>query len=93
MLVEVELQRVPEGERGYQTAATLAVYDDQTYKLDDPEGLFPLDVPVPVSAGHSGTQLRRLMFDEDPETWARNLGRLLRTGYLVPVIRDGRVTG
>ena len=89
MLVEVELHRVPEGERDYQPAARLAVFDDQTYKLDDPEGLFPLDTPVPVSTGEAGHQLRRLMFTEDPETWARNLDRLLRTGYLVPVIRDG----
>lgn len=89
MLVEVELQRVPDGGREYATAATLAVFDDGTHKLDDPDELFPLDVPVPVSTGEPGRP-RRLMFEEDPATWARNLGRVLRTGYLVPVIREGR---
>ena len=39
----------------------------------------------------SGAEVRRVRFVDDRETWARHLGSVLRTGYLVPVtVRDSR---
>jgi hypothetical protein len=83
-MITVELRRVPEGGHEYEMAASLSVAGDGTYELDDPENLVPirLHVLVPRDVGLP----RRVDFDEDPETWARNLSSLLRTGYLVPVI-------
>jgi hypothetical protein len=82
-MITVELQQVPEGEQDYQTVATLSVAADGGYQLDDPGDLFPtsLHVVVPDVGG-----LRQVRFEEDPQTWARNLGNLLRGGYLVPVV-------
>ncbi len=89
-MITVELQQVPEGEQEYQTAATLRVATDGSYQLDDPDDLFPtsLHVVVPDAGG-----LRQVRFDEDPQTWARNLGNLLRGGYLVPVVTQDDEAG
>jgi len=84
-MIVVELRRVPEGSREYHTVAALAVDEQGTYHFEDPEELFPVELPVliPEDAG-----LRRVPFEEDPATWARNLDSVLRTGYLVPVVTE-----
>ncbi len=82
-MIEVELQRVPEEGREYEVAATLRVDDAGDVELHDPEGLMPTALHVLVAEPGG---LRKVTFEEDPATWARNLDSLLRTGYLVPVI-------
>lgn len=83
-MITVELHRVPEGAHEYVPVATLHVSADRTFELVDPEALFPLDLGVLVSDEPTG--LRRVTLEEDPVVFARNLGSVLRTGYLVPVI-------
>jgi hypothetical protein len=85
-MIIVELRR-PNAESGeYECVATLTVHDDGGYDVTDPEQLFPIDLHVLVP---SGSQFLPVEFAEDRETWARHLGSLLRTGYLVPVtVRD-----
>lgn len=82
-MITVELRRIPEGHNDYTTVATLTVNDDGAVTIDDPEQYLPVDMHVLVK-GADGP--RRVTFDEDPDLWARNLHRALRTGYLVPVI-------
>jgi hypothetical protein len=84
-MVAVELRRVPEGARDYVTVARMEIVDGGTYRLDDPDQYFPLDLPVRVRDDVTG-EVRRVQLDEDPETWARNLHTVLRTGYLAPVV-------
>lgn len=86
--ITVELQRVPEGESEYRTVATLQVDAAGTHTLEDPDELFPLEIPVLV-AGEPGQPPRRIAFNDDPAAWAANLSSLLRTGYLVPVVTIG----
>jgi hypothetical protein len=86
-MIRVDLRRVPEGGRDYETVAQLSVADDGTYDIDDPQGQFPLGLHV-LDFGddeHAGPP-RQVHFEEDPAAWARNLDTLLRGGYLVPVI-------
>lgn len=83
-MITVELQQIPEGEQEYRPAATLSVAEDGSYQLDDPEGLFPTRLHVVIPDAEGG--LRQVRFEEDPQTWARHLGSLLRGGYLVPVV-------
>jgi len=85
-MIRVELRRVPQGARDFVTIGTLEVADDGTYELDDPGGVFPLEL-LSVVADVDG-HLRQVSFQDDPATWARNLSGHLRTGYLVPVITD-----
>ena len=82
-MIEVELQRVPDEGRAYEVAATLSVDDNGAVHLHDPEHLLPTNLHVLVA--EPAGQLRQVRFEDDPATWARNLGSLLRTGYLVPV--------
>ncbi len=83
-MINVELQRVPDGEQEYRTVASLTVADNGTYQLKDPDQLFPISLHVLV-VDEVG-KLRRVTFEEDPQTWARHLHTLLRGGYLVPVV-------
>lgn len=85
-MVKVELRRVPEGGTAYETVAALTVDGEGRCVLDDPQGLVPTDLHVLVPDEEHG--LRPVRFEDDPETWARNLHRVLRTGYLVPVLVD-----
>lgn len=88
-MITVELRRPSNHGDRYHRLATLTVHDDASYDLDDPEGLFPFALHVVVP--DSGRGLRRVTFAEDRATWARHLGGLLRTGYLVPVtVQDTR---
>lgn len=91
MSITVELRRVPEGEREPRAVAQLRVLEDGGYELTDPEGYVDpelLQAPLIAPGG------RRVTLQDDPQTWARNLGRLLRTGYLVPVVvQDDREGG
>lgn len=87
--VTVHLQRVPEGKDDYETVATLEVAADNSYTLNDPDQVFPTEDHVLVPGDSDEEPLRRVTFDEDPATWARNLPGLLRTGYLVPVVIEG----
>jgi hypothetical protein len=86
VMIRVELRRVPQGGRHFVTIGTLEVADDGTYELDDPGGVFPLELLSLVADGDG--QPRQVSFQDDPATWARNLSGHLRTGYLVPVITD-----
>lgn len=82
-MLEVELRRVPEGADDYVTVARLRVDEGGQTETWDPEGFLPLDVPaLVVDAG----KIRRVAWQDDPATYARNLRSILRTGYLVPVV-------
>lgn len=83
-MIELQLKRVPEGARDYATVATLVVDDAGEVTTTDPEHLFPFGIPVLVPSKEG--PLERIEFEDDPSTWARNLGSVLRTGYLVPVV-------
>lgn len=83
-MITLELRAIPSGATQYSTVATMTITDDGNVTIDDPDRRFPLDLPVLVSDG-SGTP-RRVGFEEDPSTYARNLRSVLRTGYLVPAI-------
>lgn len=83
-MIEIELQQVPEGGHDYAAVARLAINDDGTNDTWDPQELIPFDMHVLVTDPTAG--LRRVTFEDDPATWARNLHSVLRTGYLVPVI-------
>lgn len=83
-MIEVELQRVPPGEREYVPVARLTVADDGEVSTWDPLGVIPLDVPALLHKPGGG--LRRVRVEEDPATYARHMHTILRTGYLVPVI-------
>lgn len=84
--VRVELRSVPEGESEYAVVADLVVHEDGQYELNDPEQRLSLEIPVPVPTEDGG--LRSVTFAGDPQLWARNLHRTLRTGYLVPVVTE-----
>lgn len=88
-MIEVHLKRVPEGSSEYATVATIAVDDRGSVTTHDPERLIPFGMPVLVASKEG--PLEQVDFDDDPSTWARHLGTILRTGYLVPeVVRDDR---
>lgn len=82
-MITLELQSVPEGRSEYETVATMTVADDGTYRLADPEGLFPVDLHVLVV---SDGELKQVRIEDDAAVWARNLGSVLRSGNLVPVV-------
>lgn len=84
-MIELELRAVPEGAHDYERVAGLVVEDDGTYRLDDPQGVMPLDVSV-LAPQPRGGGLERIEFGQNPERWARHASSILRTGYLVPVI-------
>lgn len=84
--IRVELRSVPDGGSEYTAVADLVVHEDGQYELNDPEGHLLLEIPVPVPSEDNG--LRRVFFAEEPQLWARNLHRALRTGYLVPVVQE-----
>lgn len=89
-MLEVELRRVPEGAHEYQTVARIRVDGDRVDTWD-PDDYLPLELPALVV---EGGELRRVTFSEDPAVYARNLGSILRGGYLVPaVVRDDDDTG
>lgn len=83
-MITLELQSVPEGRSDYEPVATMTVADDGTYRLVDPEGLFPVDLHVLVIDDVG--DLRQVTVEDDAATWARNLDTVLRAGQLVPVI-------
>jgi hypothetical protein len=85
-MITVELRTVPEGANDYKTVATLSVADDGTVTTNDPDGYLPLDLKVMV-VDDAGA-ITQVGIDDDPATYARNLGSLLRTGYIVPVVHD-----
>lgn len=84
MTLRVELRTAAHGSLEYTAAATVTVGPDGSVELHDPEGLVPTDLHV-LAADEDG-RIRKVRLEDDPATWARNLGSLLRTGYLVPVI-------
>lgn len=85
-MIEVELRGKPEGSRDYQTLARVSVREDGTSEVWDPEGIVPFDLPA-LEAGPPGQHgPTRIYFAERPADWARGLGTILRTGYMVPVI-------
>lgn len=87
-MITVELRSIPENEDEYRSVASLTVADDGTHEFEDPRGLFPFEVPVPVPVEGADGELTlgQVWFSQAPEEWARNLENLLRTGYLVPVV-------
>ncbi|MCL2470370.1 MAG: hypothetical protein FWF25_01315 [Propionibacteriaceae bacterium] len=77
---------------GYYVAATLTLCDDGHLEVDDPEhivysahphieGLLETSMLVKDETG----AVKRLTYADDPAYWLRNLRRMLRTGYLIPV--------
>lgn len=64
--------------------ATMTVEDDGSYSFDDPLHRFPTPLHVLVPRGDR--DLEKVHLEDDPATWARNLGNLMRTPYLWPVI-------
>lgn len=83
-MIELELRQFPEGARDPVRVAGLVVEDDGTYRVDDPEGFMPVDLPVLVKTSEG--DLTQVTLDQDPATWARRLRTVLRTGYLFPVV-------
>ncbi len=84
-MIVVELKRPRADGVGYRVAAVLVV-DGSAYELRG-EQLDLVDVPVLIADQAEGTY-RQVHLAEEPETWARNAERALRTGYLVPVIHE-----
>jgi hypothetical protein len=80
--VQLEERTVETGARN--VVAALVVDGDGTPRFEGDERAFPIYLQVLVAG--DGEQVRRVSFEEDPATWARNLDSVLRTGYLVPVI-------
>jgi hypothetical protein len=83
-VIRVELRTLPQGTGGFEPVAALQVAEDGTWRLDDPDGVFPLDQAVPI-VDEAG-RLHRVSFREDPARWARNLGNLVTSGHLIPVM-------
>lgn len=83
-MITVELRTVPEGANDYETVATLNVADDGTVTTNDPDGYLPLDIKVMV-VDDAGA-ISQVGIEDDAATYARNLGSVLRTGYVVPVV-------
>ena len=82
-MIELELRNVPEGGHDYVAVARLIVHDDDRTEIWDPDDLIPTELYVLVV---DDTTPRRISYQDDPATWARNLHSVLRTGYLVPVV-------
>lgn len=82
-MIEVELRAVPQGKADYEAVARLSVRDDGSHEVWDPQGVIPFDLHALVASTHG---LQKVTFEDDPVRWARNLGSILRTGYLVPVV-------
>lgn len=90
-MIEVELRQSPEGAHEYRAVARLTVRDDGTHETWDPEDLIPFELHALRRDPEAG--LEKIHFEDQPAEWARRLGTILRTGYLVPVIvRDDEVT-
>lgn len=89
-MIDVELRAVPQGKDDYEAVARLSVREDGTHEAWDPRGVIPFDLHALVVTKDG---LRKITFEDDPALWARNLGTILRTGYLVPVVvRDDEPT-
>lgn len=85
-MIKVELHAPVER---YECVATMIVEDDGTYRFDDPQARFPVPMHVLKIPEDGRGGVEKVMLDEDPKFWARNLHTLLRNGYLVPkVVRD-----
>lgn len=82
-MIEVELQSVPEGAVEYATVARVTVPDQGPPEIWDPQGVVPTYLPA---LDQTPEGLERVSFEADPARWARCLGSILRTGYLVPVV-------
>lgn len=85
-MLKLQLRAVPEGADEYATVASMLVDENGVVARDDPDHRIPDDMPVLVFS--EGEPPRRVTLDEDPIAWVTNLHRLLRTGYLVPVVED-----
>lgn len=85
-MIKVELHEPPEGggPGDYRATHWLTVHDDGTHEAEGPGWERIFEIPVPVVDLETGGP-KRVFFDDDPTTWARNLSNSLRTGYLVPV--------
>lgn len=84
-MITVELRRpatTPEGDP--VLAGRIVVSDSGTVSADpDVEQLLRLSFPYRVEG-----ELVTMTVERDPVTWARNLHKALRTGYLVPVVLE-----
>lgn len=79
-MIEVEFRRPAAS--GYETAGTLHVEDDGSYRVTGDIGLDLEEVTILDRSAPGG----RLSLSSDPVAWARKARRAFRTGYLVPVI-------
>lgn len=88
-MIEVELKEAPAGPGEYRAVARLTVNDDGTYQLDDPERKLLTPIPVLVDDQDAEDGVRQVFFEDDPATWARNVGVLYRSGiWVAEVVTD-----
>lgn len=90
-MIKVELRAVPQGGNDYEAIATVEVREGEPPTIWDPQEVVPIDLHALVPTGDG--QVKKVTFEDDPATWARNLRSILRTGYLVPVITHDDASG
>ena len=78
----VEFLKLTDDGRAQVVAATLTINADGTHVIAGDKEYVPLDITVLLEGG------RRIAFEDDPITWARNIETELRTPYLVAVVSD-----
>lgn len=78
-MIAVDL-RIPTTSREYSTIATITVRDGEAAFTGRRDLFDPELIVFDETAGE------RVLFDDDPERWARNLDSAFRTGQLVAVI-------
>jgi hypothetical protein len=93
--VELRSTRPVEGVTGdgYRAVASITLKDDGVLEVWDPGHLVcPSNSDVlgllvtPMPRRGADGKVRRTYYADDPAYWLRNLHRILRTGYLVPVV-------
>lgn len=85
-MVVVEIKAVPEGAREHEVVARLTVNDDGSYEAWDRGRWIPWDLPALRPREKAGNGPEGVPFRSEPMEWARRLGTIYRTGYIVPVI-------
>lgn len=76
VVVEVRRASLPNLQER-RTVATLHVHRDGTWRVDGDASQVPADLKVVDPEG-----VRAIVLADDPASWARNLHRALRSGYV-----------
>ena len=76
VVVEVRRASLPNLQER-RTVATLHVHRDGTWRVDGDKAQVPADLRVVVP-----DESRAIVLADDPASWARNLHRALRSGYV-----------